>query len=236
MLKILDSGCKLAETDKLTELSKLDESLKTQILSVLIYALRKDKANITDVFCLAEELSVVSKWNECYSSIQDDKDYSSAIKAFCEQIPYPSQRYISTQVIHKAMMCLACSNMLKGLPLSQMNSFFELKIKEFNVFGIGTEQFNKMMTSATDVYLRDGSFYAQLKKKYKLTSYEGFADIELGLDDLIELCSKKQKKNAIGVIAGAAVGGPIGAVAAGVGGKIIEKVKKQKSNDIEKLN
>ena len=236
LLKILDSGCKLSETDKLTDLSKLDEPLKTQFLSTLIYAFRKDKANITDAFCLAEELSVVSKWNECYSSIQDDKDYSSAVKSFCEQIPFPSQRYISTKVIHRAMMCLACSNMLKGLPLSQMNSFFEIKIKEFDVSGIGAERFNKLMTSATEAYLRDGDFYTQLKKKYKLTSYEGFADIELGLDDLIELCSKKQKKKTIGVIAGAAVGGPIGAVAAGVGGKIIEKVKKQKSNDLEKLN
>ena len=54
------------------------------------------------------------------------------------------------------------------------------------------------------------------------------------MDDLIELCDKKQKKKMVGVIAGAAVGGPIGAVAVDVGGKIIGKVKKQKNNDVEK--
>ncbi|WP_034449163.1 hypothetical protein [Butyrivibrio sp. AE2032] len=234
LLKIIDSGCKFSETDKLTELSKLDETLKTQLLSVIIYALRKDKANITEAFCLAEDLSVVSKWNECYSLIQDDADFSSTVKEFCDKIPYPSQRYISTKVMYRAMKSLACSNMLRGLPLSQMNSSYELKIKEFDVSAIGAERFNKMMSSATDDYLKDGKYYSQLKKKYKLSSFEGFADIELGLDDLIELCDKKQKKKMVGVIAGAAVGGPIGAVAVDVGGKIIGKVKKQKNNDVEK--
>ena len=234
LLKIISSGCILSKTDKLTELPKLEEELKKQVLSALIYALRKDKANITDAFCLAEELGIVSKWNESYSLIQADNDYSSSVKNFCEKIPYPSQRYISIKVIHRAMMCLACSNMLKDLPLSQMNSSFELMIKEFDVSGIGAERFNKMMASSTDSYLKDSNYYAQLKKKYKLANYEGFADIELGLDDLIELCSKKQKKKTIGIIAGAAVGGPIGVVAAGVGGKIIEKVKKQKNSELDK--
>jgi len=234
VLNIINSGCQLSVTDKLTEPSKLEISLKIQLLSTIIYALKKDKANITDAFCMAEELNIVSRWNECYTLIQDDNAYSSAVKELCKGIPYPSKRYISNRIIHRAMMCLACSNMLKGLPLSQINSPYELRIKEFDVSGIDTERFNKMMTSATDSYLKDGNYYSELKKKYKLTSYEGFADIELGLDDLIELCNKKQKKKMIGVIAGAAVGGPIGAVAADVGGRIIEKVKKQKNNDIEK--
>jgi len=75
---------------------------------------------------------------------------------------------------------------------------------------------------------------SQLKTKYKITSFEGFADIEIGLDDLIELCNKKQNKKMIGVIAGAAIAGPVGAVAADVGGKIIDAVKKKNSSDLDK--
>lgn len=236
LLKIVNSGCHIAKTDKITELPKLNETLKANILSAILYVLNNDKAQITDAFFFADELGIVSKWNDCYAAIKDEDTYHSIVKECCADIPYPSKRYITTKVIQRAMRCLACSNMLKGLPLSQMNSPFERLIKDFDVYGIDTSRFNKMMDSATDSFLLESPYYTQLRSKYSLSSYEKYADIDLGLDDLIETCTKKQRKRVIGVIAGAAVGGPVGIVAAGVGEKIKDAVKKQKNDKLEKLD
>lgn len=185
LLNISSSGCKLSKTDKLIEPPMLEETTKILILSAMIYLLKKDKANLTDVFCMADELKITQKWNECYELIQDNDTYSSVVKKCYASIPHPSKRYVSVGIMRRAMQCLACSNVLKGIPASQMNSSFEKMIKQFDMAGIESSQFNKMMVVATDSFLKDEKYYSRLKTKYKISSFESFADIELGLDDLM---------------------------------------------------
>ena len=234
LLRINSTGCNVAETDKLTELSDLDETIKATILSLVLYILKADDASLTEAFCFADELNIVEKWNDCYSRIADENDYFRIVEECSSDLPYPSKRYLSNKIIKRAMKCLACSNQLKRLPLSQMNSSFERLIKAFDSFGIETDRFNRMMDYATGSFLKEGGYYEQIKKKYKLSNYEEYSSIEQGFDDLIDLCAKNMQMKVLGIVAGGAVGGPAGAVAAGVGGKIIEVVKKKKNDKLDK--
>lgn len=151
LIKIAESECIIAETDRITSLNQLDQKTKGILLSVIVYLFKEENLPLIDLFLMAKDWGLDEDWNTLASACESDKDYDLSVKMFIQSIPYPSARVTSLEAMSLIMALVTRANKLAGKESSSLSTKMENGLQCFVVGEIEKKQFNLMVKQSVGV-------------------------------------------------------------------------------------
>lgn len=183
LIKIVKSGCAVAQTDRSVQIKELPEKALIKLLSAIIYMLRKDDAYLTEVYCLTKQLDKLDYWDQLVSAVYNDKTLGDTVKAFFDDVPYPSKNDISLEAIKLVMGLVSYNNIANGNPRTKLSTTMHDYIRVFDINNIPVKEFNLMLDGAADriMHLSKSEYYS-LKKEIEEKELASKANIITGID------------------------------------------------------
>jgi len=150
LVKISKSGCIIPQTDRAIKIKELSEKALVNLLSAVIYMMHNEGSYLTHVYCLTKELGQDDYWNKLVSTVIDEESLKDTVKAFFDDLPYPSKHDISLQVLELVMGLVSHNNILKGSPSTTLSPSMNDYIRTLDNNNISVKEFNMMLKNAAN--------------------------------------------------------------------------------------
>lgn len=171
LIAIIDSGCTIADTDRVIKLWDLDDEAKKKLLSVAVYLFKAEELPLVDVLLLSGDWKVNDEWNSICSRCNSDEDLSRLVADYIQQIPYPSKRVTAIESIELLLSLVTRANSTAGKLATSLSLKMEKAITSFATEAIGEKQFGLMVKEA-DGKIKDRSYDEYVMLRDELSEKE----------------------------------------------------------------
>ena len=168
LVKIGESNCIIADTDRTVDVNKLPVEYHEILISIMAYILLNVSLPIIDVYIISDEWNLADKWNDIVLRIKDKDQFDNVVCAFIENIPYPSKSYTSKQVLKLMLGLISHANIITGMPSLMLIGETEELIRRLDVNNLSAEDFNRLMQQASSSFVEKSyETYITLPDKVK---------------------------------------------------------------------
>lgn len=211
LVKISKSGCIIPQTDRVIQIKELPETALINLLSAVIYILRNEGAYLTDIYYFTKELSQDDCWDQLVFNIFDEESLKKKLKAFFDDVPYPSKQDISLEAVKLVMGLVSHNNIVNGNSSTILSLSMNDYIRLLDTNNIPVKEYNLLLKNAANglkTFSRDE--YLSLKEEIEgedLSCKENIISgiehavslIESGLDFKVKETIKKRAKDVVDV-------------------------------------
>ena len=143
---IHNSSCNTSPTDRFIKIGQLNkEQLKT-FLSLLTYILKKNDANLSEVFVLSVLLRSGGSWNDIVDTISNHDDFENVLATFKQSIPYPSENAVLKGALKIILSIVTGTNRIAGKESTFISDAAEHIIREFDIKLMDNTRYSKYVS------------------------------------------------------------------------------------------
>jgi hypothetical protein len=188
LVKISKSGCKIPKTDRAVNINELPTKVLINLLSAVVYMLRKEDAYLTEVYGLTKDLGLDNNWDQLISNVFDDESLTKTVKTFFDEVPYPSKHDISLEAVEMVMGLVVHNNILNGIPSTTLSLLMNNYTRALDKNSISAKEFNLMMRNAANsIKIPSIDKYLSLKEEVECKGLTYKDNIIMGIDKAILL-------------------------------------------------
>lgn len=147
--EIISLNCRFSSTDENVDFVDLDNETLILFFTVVVSILKKNKHLLTEAYLMLKECNLQNEWNRIAES-DITENLGEVIDAFINNIPYPSELFITDYAMRLFMRIITRTNCIEGNEATLLLKNEESLIRRLNKdYALSNSEFNIILKNCS---------------------------------------------------------------------------------------